>query len=334
MSKLRIILNNGNTIKTVVIPKKDWNALLKLACNKFRIKATQLRVSKASNGTLLTKQEFMQDDFYISPTGEELQELHLFVGTSDPHIRHNKEQETPASPEFQQQGKTQDSIEPGIDQALVKETPAEPTALKYLKQEYTAPTTTQTLQTVPEEAVSIRSTKNLKALSHNQSINLILNAQPSVKKLAYGIVEVLPYLFIGGFKVSRQRDYITSLGIGFIVNATNRKSENWFPMDFKYFNVDVEDSAMADISAHFEETCLFIAQAKQAGGRILVHCQAGMCRSPTLVISYLIWSYKVPLSKCLALLRKRSRRTIDPNYGFMKQLKKYESKLLGISSMF
>lgn len=57
-----------------------------------------------------------------------------------------------------------------------------------------------------------------------------------------------------------------------------------------------------------------------------VHCFAGVSRSATIVISFLMKKFEWSLNQALTFTKKR-RRYIDPNPGFMRQLRKYEREL-------
>ncbi|KDN53136.1 hypothetical protein K437DRAFT_289675 [Tilletiaria anomala UBC 951] len=58
-------------------------------------------------------------------------------------------------------------------------------------------------------------------------------------------------------------------------------------------------------------------------GTVLVHCQAGISRSATLVAAYLMWRRGISTSAALELIRAR-RPQADPNSGFVAQLELYE----------
>jgi protein-tyrosine phosphatase len=61
--------------------------------------------------------------------------------------------------------------------------------------------------------------------------------------------------------------------------------------------------------------------------KVLVHCHAGVSRSSTIVISYLMRKYiNFSLNDALKFVKSK-RPIIKPNKGFMKQLQKYEDKL-------
>jgi protein-tyrosine phosphatase len=61
-------------------------------------------------------------------------------------------------------------------------------------------------------------------------------------------------------------------------------------------------------------------EAIESGGVVLVHCHAGISRSSSTVISYLMRKYDLTLKDAIEHTRSQ-RWFINPNPGFMKQLK-------------
>ena len=59
-----------------------------------------------------------------------------------------------------------------------------------------------------------------------------------------------------------------------------------------------------------------------------MHCAAGMSRSPTIIISYLMRALNMSLLDAFAMV-KHKRSCIFPNNGFIKQLILYENTLFG-----
>ncbi|MCL4148508.1 UNVERIFIED_CONTAM: hypothetical protein GTU68_013577, partial [Idotea baltica] len=75
-----------------------------------------------------------------------------------------------------------------------------------------------------------------------------------------------------------------------------------------------------------DECCEFIQASVVAGGRVLVHCNAGVSRSASVVIAYLMRQYCMTFDEAFRFVKHR-RSFIRPNEGFVQQLKLYEQKL-------
>lgn len=70
---------------------------------------------------------------------------------------------------------------------------------------------------------------------------------------------------------------------------------------------------------------------KEENGIVYVHCHAGVSRSSTLVLAYLMQEEDIPLQQALSLLRLK-RPIVCPNPGFMRQLKEFEQVLSQVKS--
>jgi len=58
----------------------------------------------------------------------------------------------------------------------------------------------------------------------------------------------------------------------------------------------------------------------------LIHCAAGLSRSPTFTISFLMKENKWSFEDTLRYVKKK-KPSININYGFLDQLKAYEDKI-------
>ncbi len=65
--------------------------------------------------------------------------------------------------------------------------------------------------------------------------------------------------------------------------------------------------------------------AKSLNGKVLVHCQMGISRSPTIVIAYLMKRNDLTYDMAFNEV-KLKRSIIDPNILFLSQLCDYERK--------
>lgn len=99
-----------------------------------------------------------------------------------------------------------------------------------------------------------------------------------------------------------------------------------FEHDFVYQTVDVRDKADEHLSVHFETCHSFIDECLESGGKVLIHCFAGVSRSSTVLTSYLMKHCKWTRDRALEHIRL-FRPQANPNSGFMQQLSDYESSL-------
>lgn len=72
---------------------------------------------------------------------------------------------------------------------------------------------------------------------------------------------------------------------------------------------------------------MFVENVRSSGGKVLVHCLAGISRSPTICIAYLMYSHNLSLDQAYDLVKQR-RSLISPNLNFMRQLFEYEQILI------
>jgi len=80
--------------------------------------------------------------------------------------------------------------------------------------------------------------------------------------------------------------------------------------------------------AHFNQAITFIDQIKNKNGKILVHCKAGVSRSATICLAYLISNSKKCLNDAYDEIKSK-RRVISPNFNFMGQLLSWQDEQLG-----
>lgn len=90
--------------------------------------------------------------------------------------------------------------------------------------------------------------------------------------------------------------------------------------------INIADSSDQNLTKFFDEAHQFIDEARRKKCNILVHCLAGISRSPTIAIAYLMRVNSLPLQDAYNLV-KQCRPQIDPNLSFMGQLMVYEKTL-------
>ncbi|XP_077466287.1 dual specificity protein phosphatase 1 [Stigmatopora argus] len=145
-----------------------------------------------------------------------------------------------------------------------------------------------------------------------------------------GPVEILPFLYLGSAYHASRKDMLDMLGITALINVS-ANCPNHFEDSFLYKSIPVEDNHKADISSWFNEAIEFIDSVRNNGGRVFVHCQAGISRSATICLAYLMRTNRVKLDEAFEFVKQR-RSIISPNFSFMGQLLQFESQVLASST--
>lgn len=76
---------------------------------------------------------------------------------------------------------------------------------------------------------------------------------------------------------------------------------------------------------------MILESARENRSSVLVHCQGGVSRSPTVVISFLMHLKKLSLTEAYQFVKEK-RPCIAPNLNFMGQLLQLELKSRGLES--
>lgn len=132
-------------------------------------------------------------------------------------------------------------------------------------------------------------------------------------------------LYLGSLNSASNREELMDLGVKAIITVANDTGSPPFPHAFTYTLVSVADSSTVNLVTHFDRCFQAVEEGVKQGG-VLVHCMAGMSRSATIVIAYLMKTKGWDLKKALTHVR-RCRPIVQPNIGFMRQLQEYEATL-------
>jgi protein-tyrosine phosphatase len=135
-------------------------------------------------------------------------------------------------------------------------------------------------------------------------------------------------LYLGDMFDANDADTIKNKNISCIICvAEGLKIINTNP-NVVVYSYKFTDDYNCNISLYFEE----IGEIIKKENKVLVNCAAGISRSATIVISYIMKYYKLDLKTAFLLVRKRRDR-ICPNKKFMQCLLDYELSLLGKNSL-
>jgi len=133
-------------------------------------------------------------------------------------------------------------------------------------------------------------------------------------------------LYLGCYPTSLQFSQLKSKGISHIISIA--REVQLPPFSAESFNITYLilkgfDSPDYNLLPFFELTNSFIDEAISNNSGVYVHCMAGASRSATIVASYLIKTHNITTNHALRIL-KGKRAIVNPNPGFIKQLREYE----------
>ncbi|CAI4065644.1 hypothetical protein SUVZ_09G1830 [Saccharomyces uvarum] len=157
------------------------------------------------------------------------------------------------------------------------------------------------------------------------------------------VVRILGGIYLGGI-----RPIVDHRPLGAEFNITHILSAIRFQVIPEYLirkgytlkNIPIDDDDVTDVLQYFDETNRFIDQClfpneieyspklvdfkkKPQRGAVFAHCQAGISRSVTFVVAYLMYRYGLTLSMAMHAV-KRKKANVEPNENFMEQLELFE----------
>ena len=136
--------------------------------------------------------------------------------------------------------------------------------------------------------------------------------------------KILEGLYLGNMNDANNERVLRRLKITHVLSICPTRP-SVFP-GVTYMHVSVKDAPEQNISSWFERCIRFIRTALSGPGAVLVHCHAGISRSATVIIAYLMNSRSMSYPLAVGLVHT-VRPTINPNFGFVQQLQDYAETL-------
>lgn len=139
------------------------------------------------------------------------------------------------------------------------------------------------------------------------------------------VTKIIPNLFLGDGCAAIDQNFIYMNNIKLIINCANDCHTPEFidkENTFTYVHFKIIDHSDAPIKDHIHEAVILINLVLSRGQGVLVHCKAGVSRSATFVIAYLM-KYGTNIEHPKSMERdeaftyvKERRPLISPNFGF------------------
>lgn len=137
-----------------------------------------------------------------------------------------------------------------------------------------------------------------------------------------GINKVLPDLYLGNFKDAKDREQLAKNNITHILSIHDSAAP--ILQEMTYLCISAADLPTQNLTQHFKQSIKFMHESRLKGEGCLVHCLAGVSRSVTLVVAYIMTVTGLGWQEALAAVRV-VRPCAGPNLGFQRQLQEFEA---------
>ncbi|XP_035520431.1 dual specificity protein phosphatase 8a [Morone saxatilis] len=151
-------------------------------------------------------------------------------------------------------------------------------------------------------------------------------SQPCLPVANVGPTRILPHLYLGSQKDVLNKDLMAQNGITYVLNASNTCPKPDFISESHFMRIPVNDNYCEKLLPWLDKTNEFIDKAKVSNCRVIVHCLAGISRSATIAIAYIMKTMGLSSDDAYRFVKDR-RPSISPNFNFLGQLLEFEKGL-------
>ncbi|XP_061567230.1 dual specificity protein phosphatase 8 [Cololabis saira] len=164
----------------------------------------------------------------------------------------------------------------------------------------------------------------LRAGHHSaQESTMVWSRDPGAERPPLSMI--LPRLYLGAESdVTQER--LASLGISYVVSVSRCSPQPSFLPCSRYLRIPIDDSLWDDLLPWIPQALHFLDAAMSSGASVLVHCAAGISRSPALAVAYVMYSRDLDLDQAYRFVKER-RPSISPNFNFLGQLQHFQGAL-------
>lgn len=141
-----------------------------------------------------------------------------------------------------------------------------------------------------------------------------------------GINKILPDLYLGNYRDAKDREQLARNNITHILSIHDSAAP--ILQEMTYLCISAADLPTQNLTQHFKQSIIFMHESRLKGEGCLVHCLAGVSRSVTLVVAYIMTVTGLGWQEVLAAV-KLVRSCAGPNLGFQRQLQDFENNQAG-----
>ncbi|XP_071943597.1 uncharacterized protein [Antedon mediterranea] len=153
-------------------------------------------------------------------------------------------------------------------------------------------------------------------------------SQPCMPVANVGPTKILSFLHLGSQQDVMNQDLMHVNGINYVLNISKTCPAPKYVPEANFCRIPIHDNYCEKILPFLKEAMAFIDKARSANGAVIIHCYAGISRSPTVAIAYIMQHLNMTSEEAYRYVKDK-RPTISPNFNFLGQLLEHE-KLLNL----
>ncbi|CAK1546806.1 unnamed protein product [Leptosia nina] len=136
--------------------------------------------------------------------------------------------------------------------------------------------------------------------------------------------QIIPGLYLSNARAAADRNVLRHLDITHVLTVEARRlpKSTFIDTDICTLYIRANDTPQTNLMPYFPMANAFIEEGIQKGN-VIVHCHFGVSRSATIVIAYIMQKYGLTFEQAFNFVKQR-RSFINPNPGFIRQLKQYQ----------
>ncbi|ROT62398.1 Dual specificity protein phosphatase 8, partial [Penaeus vannamei] len=155
---------------------------------------------------------------------------------------------------------------------------------------------------------------------------LTTQSQPCLPVSNVGPTRILPFLYLGSQHDANNKQLLSDHNILYELNVSVSCPKPDFVQESHFMRIAVNDNFSEKLLPYFNDAFNFIDKVRESGGCVLVHCLAGISRSATVAIAYVMKHLRLPFDEAYMYVKTR-RPTISPNINFVGQLAELDRQL-------
>jgi predicted protein tyrosine phosphatase len=145
------------------------------------------------------------------------------------------------------------------------------------------------------------------------------------------VTEIIPRLFLGNVRASKDKNFIRSKNIQVVFNCT--KNLEFSPIIKIKYRIPIEDNLAEEEIRNMElwsnEIAFKIMSEYLDGKTILVHCMAGMQRSACAVAFFLIAFLRMRALDAMKMIKEKRLIAFSPRANFGRAIDYFDRKFHG-----